>query len=63
MEEWWLEWDGREQKVGYAEKKLRLWLAGQDYVWRRRQVGHGCSEAAGGGGVVHFAAEIGRVKN
>ena len=21
---WWLEWDGREQKVGSAEKKLRL---------------------------------------
>ena len=21
---WWLEWDGREQKVGFAEKKLRL---------------------------------------
>ena len=25
-------------------------------------MGHGCSEAAGGGGVVQFASEIGRVK-
>ena len=25
-------------------------------------MGHGCSEAAGGGASVHFAAEIGRVK-
>ena len=25
---WWLEWDGGEKKVGFAEKKLRLWLAG-----------------------------------
>ena len=25
---WWIGWDGREQKVGFDEKKLRLWTAG-----------------------------------
>ena len=29
----------RGKKVGSAEKKLRLWLAGQYHVWQRWQVG------------------------
>ena len=31
---WRVEWDGREKKVGFAEKKLRLWLAGLHRVYQ-----------------------------
>ena len=34
---WGAWWDGREQKVGFAEQQLRLWHTGLNRV--RRQVG------------------------
>ena len=34
------------KKSASPKKKLRIWLAGQNHVWRCWRVGHGCGEAA-----------------